>query len=138
MISLPKLLADGVSDSFHTPVHHVAELCFLSAIMYSIDVVILSIAEKRLSAKLHIVLVIGTCIRFKITLEMYCRTLEVFYNTLNCVLKYLIKRYLNMYNIQQKTAIVLQNTQYVLEYIKLCSAVPYKRVVLKNMYPMFT
>ena len=60
MISLPKLLADGVFDSFHTLVQHGAELCFLSVIMYSIGVVILSIAEKRLSAKLHILLVIGT------------------------------------------------------------------------------
>jgi hypothetical protein len=40
----------------------------------------------RYSGKLHILLAIGTCIGFKITLEVYCRTLEVFYNTLNCVL----------------------------------------------------
>ena len=60
MISLQKFLEDGVFDSFHTPVQHGAELCFLSVILYSIDVVILSIAEKRLSTKLHILLVIGT------------------------------------------------------------------------------
>jgi hypothetical protein len=68
-ISLPKLLADGVSNSFHTPVQHGAELCFLSVIMYSIGVVILSIVGKRLSAKLNILLVIGTCIMFDIPLR---------------------------------------------------------------------
>jgi hypothetical protein len=41
-------------------------------------------------AKLHsILLVIGTYIGFKITLKVYCKTLEVFYNTLNCVLQYI-------------------------------------------------
>ena len=43
-----------------------------------------------------------------------------------------------MSNIQQNTWNVLQNTWYVLEYIKLCSAVPYKKVILKNIYPRFT
>jgi len=33
----------------------------------------------------------GKEIGFKITLEVYCKTLEVFYNALNCVLQYLIK-----------------------------------------------
>ncbi len=47
---------------------------------------------------------------FKITLEVYCRTLEVFYHTLNCVLQYLIKMYFYMYIIQQIFLIVLQNT----------------------------
>jgi hypothetical protein len=28
-------------------------------------------------------------IGFKITLEVYCKTLKVFYNTLNCVLQYI-------------------------------------------------
>ena len=71
-------------------------MCCLLVIMYSIGVVILSIAEKRLSAKLHILLVIVLIhVWFKITLEGYCRTLKVFYITLNCVLQYyLVKMYL--------------------------------------------
>ena len=60
--------------------------------------------------KLHILLaILVRYIGFKITLEVYCRTLEVFYNTLNCVLKY-HKIYLYMYIIQHFFLILLQNT----------------------------
>ena len=65
-------------------------------IMYSRGVVILSIGEKRLSAILHILLVIGT-----------------------------------YYNVHHNTRDVLWNTQDVLEYLKLCAAVYYKKVVLR-------
>ena len=71
--------------------------------MYSRGVVILSIVEKRLSAILHILLVIGT-----------------------------------YYNVQHNTQDVLWNTQDVLECLKLCGAVSYKKVVLRPIYPRFT
>ena len=44
----------------------------------------------------------------------------------------------HMYNIQHDTQGVLWNTQGVLVYLKLCAAVPYKKVVWRSIYPSFT
>ena len=40
--------------------------------------------------------------------------------------------------VQHITRYVLWNTQDVLEYLTLCAAVPYKKVVFRYIYPRFT
>jgi hypothetical protein len=61
--------------------------------MYSVGVVILSIVGKRLSAILHILLVIGTCMVQNNTQDVLWNTRDVLENRLNFVLQYLIKRW---------------------------------------------
>ncbi len=79
------------TDSFY--INFSSHCCLHSSIIISLSCVFFfneSTDSCFVIAKLRsILLVIGTYIGFKITLKVYCKTLEVFYNTLNCVLQYI-------------------------------------------------